>query len=330
MAYRNFCLLVLGGTIFFIISKLKLPFLLSTKKREDPRSQNLFVSPNSNRIFFHETSGSKRLNLRQICAIESAAKHNSARPVQVFLHSGNDLADLKLRPWFEVLGNYSNIQISYLNETKYFHNTPLQYWYDQGEWQKSPYKVVHLSDYARMLSLYKGGGLYLDMDVITLRPLDTEKLWNFLVLEDKNSSIIPNSVMHFQYGHRFVDYIIRYLVEEYDPAQWVFHGPAITTAIMRDHCGFREFQKPATNTCEDVKLLPYETFFPIVPESYDLIYRKATNETLSLLKNSYGVHIWNSKSQYDFFDMRSNQLYATLARINCPVIAGIAAECSLE
>lgn len=271
---------------------------------------------NSNRIIFHESSGRSQLNSKQSCAVEAAARNNPDRPVQLFMLS-NPAFDYESR-WLEVLSRYPNVRVVLVNEEDYFKNTPLENWFVKGEWRTSPYKKIHLSDYLRMTTLFKGGGLYLDLDILVLKRLDTDELKNFFVIEEPASTLICNSVLHLEKSHRFTEMIIRYLEAEYEPKEWGFHGGEIITAIMRYYCDFREKQLPASNGCSDVKLFNYTSFFPVIPEEYGVMFQAATQRTLSLFHDSYGVHIWNSKSHNDFLDFTSNQLYSHLAREHCP------------
>ena len=83
-----------------------------------------------------------------------------------------------LSSWQSVLAQYPNIVVVLVNESEYFANSPLEKWYQKGEWRNSSYKNQHLSDYARILSLYKGGGMYMDLDFITLRPFSLQQKQN--------------------------------------------------------------------------------------------------------------------------------------------------------
>lgn len=310
---KHFKTLLLLITIFFCLESFK-----RMEKQKEPTKTE---ANQSVRIFFHETSGVLKLDLKQCCAVESAAKHNPARPVQVYLsqpyQTRSDAKGLS-GDWFAVLRNYPNVAVITIDLYEYFRGSPLEKWYDNGIWRSSPYKIVHLSDYIRMLSLYKGGGFYLDLDVISIRPIGD--LSNFFVLEDRNCSIVANSVLHLEHGHTFIELIMTHLSDEYDPDDWVFHGSAIMTAIMRDNCGFKKFQVPPINKCGDlVKLLAYQSFFPITPENYGILIQKTTRDALRLIKESYGVHVWNSKLRHDFIDMRSDQLFVELMKEHCPL-----------
>lgn len=72
------------------------------------------------RIYFHETTGSDNLNLRQLCAVESAAKENPTRSVQIFFQG--DHVNLNV-PLDSVLKQYSNIAVILINASDYFAET---------------------------------------------------------------------------------------------------------------------------------------------------------------------------------------------------------------
>ena len=82
---------------------------------------------NDLRIFFHETSGNNFLNVRQVCAVESAAMNNTDRPVQLFMHASLSLNYSS--SWLTVLAHYPNIAMVFINDTQYFQKTPLEKWY---------------------------------------------------------------------------------------------------------------------------------------------------------------------------------------------------------
>ena len=84
-------------------------------------SRSMQTGENENdRIFFHETTGRNSLSLRQLCAIESTAKENPERPVQLFMQS--DDIDEK-GPVIPVLSRYPNVAVFLLNATEYFADT---------------------------------------------------------------------------------------------------------------------------------------------------------------------------------------------------------------
>lgn len=210
------------------VSILQLPFLLQQLRLQLPREHTKATfnvlqwtqgsaEPDNRRIFFHETSGRQHLNVRQSCAVESAARNNPNRSIQLFL-SVNSLTD-NSSPFISVLKQYSNVAVSPLNESQYFANTPLEKWYLDGEWRTSSFRIEHMSDYIRMLTLYKGGGFYMDLDYITMKTLDEKKLWNFFSYEGPKSTLVTNSAFHLERGHRLIKKIIAFMGTNYSPDQ---------------------------------------------------------------------------------------------------------------
>lgn len=55
---------------------------------------------------------------------------------------------------------------------RYLSNTPLQQLYYSGALNSSLWPVSHASDVLRYATLYKFGGLYLDLDVIVLKSMN--------------------------------------------------------------------------------------------------------------------------------------------------------------
>lgn len=308
-------------------------FISNIKRRPEIKvyypGSSKYDNANANRIYFHETTRRKHLTERQSCAVESAARNNPDRPVQLFmLHTGG--IDYSV-PWLGVLSQYPNVEIVFIKEEEYFRGTPLEAWFAQDKWRSSPHKNIHLSDYLRMASAYKGGGLYLDIDVITLKRYDTSELKNFFVVEEMSANLLCNSVFHLESDHRFVKEIIDTLATDYKPDAWGHHGGDLITAIMSNSCGFvKGNSAQTTNTCNDVKLLPYKSFLGMIPEEYELMFRVATDYSANtMLNESYGVHLWNTKGHHEYVDFSSeNQLFSLIARKHCPLTAIEGAKCS--
>ena len=268
------------------------------------------------RIFFHETSGRSDLGLRQTCTVESAAKNNPGRPIQVFMTA--DRLDYS-SPWLEVLQNYPNVSIILVDPRSYFANTPLADWYNEGEWRTSIYSIVHLSDYIRVLTLLKGGGMYMDLDIVTIKSFDEKSLWNFFNIETAEMKLLSNSVLHLERGHRLIEEMIHRLVKYYDVDDYMWHGPSMISNIMSKFCGVKRGQ-PNSNNCTDVNLLPHYNFAPVSNTEWEILFSDATPESLGQIKNgSYGVHCWGGKSVNHPLDLKSNQIYAVLAREHCPI-----------
>ena len=224
-------------------------------------SDQQLLGPNNQRIYFHETSGRNQLNMRQSCAVESTAKENPDRPIQLIMQTNISFINTH-GTWLNVLSNYPNVAVILINEMDYFRDTPLEDWYRKGEWRQSPHKVEHFSDYIRMLSSLKGGGLYMDLDFITMKRMEVDSMSNFLAVEDPLAETLSNGIFHFDYGHPAISEIVKDLAAHYQPKEWVAHGPALIFSIMSRICGLKKRQ-PLSNECSDVALMPYNFVYPI-------------------------------------------------------------------
>ncbi len=71
--------------------------------------------------------------------------------------------------------------------------------------------MAHLSDAMRLLFLFKFGGYYLDLDIVSLRPITSHR--NFLVEEGMNK--LGSSVIHADYQHPLMKEIVEKFHSEY-------------------------------------------------------------------------------------------------------------------
>ena len=292
----------------------------------------------NDRIFFHETSGRMELSFKESCVVESAALHNPQRPVQIFFqpqqqHEPSAVTIDQSSAWFQVLSQYENVQVIVIDDEElYFKNSPLDDWYKKGEWRDSPYRLQHMSDYIRMVSLKKqGGGMYLDLDVLTLKPYTSPLLRNFVTVKLEQFSRITNAVMHFDFGHRLISATIKAQAEDYDPNDYLYNGPGALTEVIAELCQLRGGM--FNLSCSDVHLLPPNYFHSTEMISsindnvllHDIFQRTDEVGVADYLRyireTNYGVHFHNSYSKDSLIDLNLNstQVFSLLASENCPL-----------
>lgn len=243
---------------------------------------------NNQRIFMHGVTDIVDLNAKQSCAAESCARHNYNRTIQIFMRMPAfynqqkqvmELKNLKKNSsFYQVLRNYQNLEIIFFKESEYFRNTALFRWYNKGEWRKSPHRDSHLSGFSSIVSLFRGGGLFIDLDtIITLKPLNALKWWNFFMKNDEEASqtadgvvnIVTNEIFHLVYGHRLIDDVILNLGQSvYDPFSPVNN---ILTAAFHDSVANICIGENDTNLCQDLQLLDRRDVF--LPQFESLIWR---------------------------------------------------------
>lgn len=89
--------------------------------------------------------------------------------------------------------SYKNVFFKYLNVKQFAKDTPTAAFIESGKLDKSSHAVAHTSDVFRLLILWKFGGTYLDLDVITLK---SQNMTNYLCFEI--TGVPCNAVMNFQ------------------------------------------------------------------------------------------------------------------------------------
>lgn len=191
-------------------------------------------------IFFHETScfGEEGLvlNSRQACAVESAARMNPTMTVYLLFVSKSEFSNSTREIIRHLLINYRNIKIRHIYPDRYVKDTPLEAWYTSGALKKSHWPISHMSDMLRYLTLWKYGGIYLDLDVVVTSSL--ENLTNFAGAEDWDD--VAAGVMGFdmsELGRRVADACVRDLKKNFRGDVWGNNGPGVITRTLQKLCG---------------------------------------------------------------------------------------------
>ncbi|XP_026299591.1 lactosylceramide 4-alpha-galactosyltransferase isoform X4 [Apis mellifera] len=189
-------------------------------------------------IFFHETScfdeNGLALNARQACAVESAAKINPDMNIYLLFLSPSKISR-RFRRLFKQLQTYPNIHIRRIKPEDYMKNTPLNEWYKTEILKKSKWPINHMSDILRYLTLWKYGGIYLDLDVIVIKPI--KYLANFAGAEDRNQ--VAAGVIGFDTsmtGRRMANECIQEIRNNFRGDLWNHNGPGVITRILKKIC----------------------------------------------------------------------------------------------
>jgi lactosylceramide 4-alpha-galactosyltransferase len=163
---------------------------------------NSHSSQDIDKAFFIESSGNGALSYRQACTVESLALHNPNLIVNVLF------TDVKINTSLDtvqkLVENYANVQLISINVDEYMAGTLMEHWYQCTNWRRGSYHVVNLSDALRLLTVYKFGGYYFDLDVIFVRPVTSYR--NFVAAVDRE--IVNNNVIHADAKHPFIELAI--------------------------------------------------------------------------------------------------------------------------
>ncbi len=90
--------------------------------------------------------------------------------------------------------SYENLFLKYIDLLEFSERTPLEGLMKSGKVLESNYFMEHLADVLRLLTLWKFGGTYLDLDVIVKDPIESIGE-NFACLE--SSFTVANGLLNF-------------------------------------------------------------------------------------------------------------------------------------
>lgn len=96
-------------------------------------------------------------------------------------------------PFIDELRKYENIHLRNMDLWQYSSGTPVAEWARTNDLFKSKFLYEHMSDYLRAVTLYKFGGLYLDLDIVVQKSL--KDLGEDFIGDDWGS-VVAGGVMH--------------------------------------------------------------------------------------------------------------------------------------
>ncbi|XP_030751590.1 lactosylceramide 4-alpha-galactosyltransferase-like isoform X2 [Sitophilus oryzae] len=277
-------------------------------------------------IFFLETSCSSYhsekilIKSRQACAVESAARMNPNRTVYLLYASPGVFQDDQSESdgLIRNLMSYSNIKLQYLNMKKFVQGTPVEKLWAEEQIYESKYLLWHISDILRILTLWKYGGIYMDLDVLVMKNLDTLSK-NFAGAEEPES--LANGVMGFSsngIGHQYVNSCVYDLVEHFNGDAWAANGPHIITKFASKLCNgsVKDF---FDTSCEDFHIYPIDAFYAIPYPAWQRFYDSSQLASVKeKTKNSFLIHVWNKLSADKKIPINDDVPYLDFARKYCP------------
>lgn len=157
-------------------------------------------------------------------------------------------------------------------------------------------KVSHVqyqADIARLQILYEQGGIYLDTDMVLLKPVN-EFLDGTLTFAKENWDAIGNAAMMVEKGNPFMARWLEHLPEALGSQIWAYHAVLLPDELLaEDPTGAR--------------VLAQDTFFPFdLKRNYLFDSHPVMIDAAMLrIKNSYGIHMAETYWKYDtqFLDM---------------------------
>ncbi|XP_075122891.1 alpha-1,4-N-acetylglucosaminyltransferase-like [Leptodactylus fuscus] len=267
-------------------------------------------------IIFLETSDRLELSSLVLCAIESAARMYENRPVVFFLKGLNDTnIEEAVKTHFPVLSSLENIYIFPLKLEELFIDTPLLSWYNKTNPEKESHWLHVSADGCRLALIWKYGGMYMDTDIISIRPIPDQ---DFLAAQ--HSQFSSNGIFQFSAHHNFTQQCMEDFVKNYNSRIWGHQGPFLFTRILRKFCDLPDFNSTEDIMCGNITFFNPQRFYPIGYPSWRSYYR--VWDKLPTFNDSYALHLWNYMNSKSNLTMvpGSNILVEHLYKQYCPSI----------
>eukprot|EP00062_Callorhinchus_milii_P000395 gi/632934356/ref/XP_007909060.1/ PREDICTED: lactosylceramide 4-alpha-galactosyltransferase-like [Callorhinchus milii] len=246
-------------------------------------------------IMFVQTTNEVEPTPLAVCAVESAARENPDKPVYYFMKglSGN-LSQYPFPQYVAapMLSSIKNVVLVPLRLKALFQNTPLSFWYQQVNPYRQQYWIHVLSDACRLAVLWKYGGIYLDTDIISLKPL---QFTNFICAEGYMTA--NGAALGFQDHHQFMWDCMEDYVINYNGQIWGQQGPHLISRVLKHWCQSDNLGKFLDLQCNGISYLSPRYFYPIKYTEWQRFFQPWNkNDIESFFSDTKGVHIWNFKN----------------------------------
>jgi len=171
--------------------------------------------------------------------------------------------------------------------------------YDDCEFVKVAFENknwAYLSDYYRLKLLYLHGGIYLDTDMLLIKPLEpllsNEIFWGY-----EEEHIVSCGIIGTEKGNSFIKSILDYY-NSLTAETWQIHTiPQIVTQLYD------------TGSFKNVTIYPRDFFYPYPAESR--LKELTINYKRHITPNTIGIHMWEFSwsyfSRYQLF-LKNRQL----------------------
>ena len=278
------------------------------------------ILPNDRKILFHMifTSSSKSVlsvlgsnakqsgafNWRHWRSVESIFRHHPT--ADLVIHS-NTLS----QSIFDVMteSGYS-ITVSPYDIEDLLTGSPAAKFLEQLDDAKhGTFWVYNEANLLRLLFLYFHGGLYMDTDIILVRPLDSLTK-NAFGYQDQT---LNNAIIMFDKGHPFLKLCLEQFVENYNGEIWAFNGPERISAAMEI---WKETHDLNDEDPTQIHTWATDVFYMIHYRNIKEQCFKIDHNMKILHTKAYGVHI-NAKLTGDINKLKEGTFCSHLLNEYC-------------
>ncbi|XP_034638345.1 alpha-1,4-N-acetylglucosaminyltransferase [Trachemys scripta elegans] len=274
------------------------------------------VMSQSRSIIFVETTDRLEPPPLVSCSVESAARIYHDRPVVFFMKGLNNSTWLDSNSTyaaFSLLSAMKNVFIFPLQMETLFQETPLLPWYHKVNAAQEKHWVHISSDASRLALIWKYGGIYMDTDVISIRPIPVA---NFLAAQASKFS--SNGIFGFPHHHWFIWDCMNDFVQNYNGRIWGNQGPLLMTRRLQALCNLTNFHNVEDQSCQNISFLHPQRFYPIPYPAWRRYYE--VWDTSLDFNDSCALHLWNfMNKEHKPVIAGSNTLVENLYKTYCPI-----------
>ncbi|CAM8961374.1 unnamed protein product [Rhodiola kirilowii] len=166
------------------------------------------------------------------------------------------------------------------------------------EWRKTKFYSTHYSELVRLATLYKYGGIYLDSDVLVLKPLSS--LTNSIGHENTHAkSPLSGAVMAFRKHSPYIMECLKEFHSTYDETKLRWNGAELLSRAAKRFLSAENI----LNKQEELNVLPSSAFYPVSRGSIIRYFKAPTTEEekhqqdllfTKIMNESLTFHLWNS------------------------------------
>jgi mannosyltransferase OCH1-like enzyme len=148
--------------------------------------------------------------------------------------------------------------------------------------------VEHIADLRRLLILKESGGIYLDVDVICLKPFDSLLNYSTVMapeVYERKINGLCNAVILCEPNSQFINRWIEKFDLEFEPYDW-------------NKMSVRIPHEMANEYTKDIHLEPYDSFFAYNWQTIEYLHcnlKPMDNSHVSELDNAFCLHLWQSR-----------------------------------
>ncbi|CAG0923426.1 unnamed protein product [Notodromas monacha] len=275
-----------------------------------------------NAIYMMETSGRQLLSAKQLCSVESAARHHPSKTL-VLLVTANAIVYPTLITL--LLNKHENIIVRKIDVGRFLSTSPLKQMDIENTLKKSKYVTEHASDLMRFALLHEYGGIFLDLDMIVLKKLP--EVANGVATANNGTFLNP-AFIAFEKDHPVLLDCMNHISKRFSVSRFNGNGPVKITEAMRRWCNVTTLQ-PGMN-CSNVLLYPVDNFthlrWGIAENAFDESPSVSDQLVETLESRAYVFHYYNDRTRVIDANITGNSAVARLARKHCPLVAGFSGD----